>query len=107
MPADVSIKQPNKGLAGGWDKSEGNARRHKDEATARTTTPDDDATSYTNTYTTSNFVYRDDVSKDEQGLNVRPCSQTLTSRFNKPFGSKAKHCYAISRFDVITAIQIV
>ena len=51
------------------DQSEGNARRHKTDSNNN----NDDATSDKSTYTTSKFVYRNDVSNDEQGLNaVRP-----------------------------------
>ena len=49
------------------DQSEGNARRHEKDSNNS-----NDVTSDKSTYTTSNFVFRNDVSKDEQGLNVRP-----------------------------------
>ena len=68
VPADVSVKQQNKVTARRLlDQSEGNARRHEKDSNNS-----DDVTSDKSTYTTSNFVFRNDVSKDEQGLNVRP-----------------------------------
>ena len=65
MPADVSVSNSR---TNGWqalDQSEGNARRHEN-----VTITDSLATSDKITYTTSNFVFRDNVSKDEQDLNV-------------------------------------
>ena len=50
------------------DRSEGNSRCHENDWNNN----NDDATSDKSTYTTSNFIFRDDLSKDEQGLNVRP-----------------------------------
>ena len=58
---------------------EGNARPHENETTTVWQLPRDKST-----YTTGNFVFRNDVSKNEQdSVNVKPCSQTaLISGFN-------------------------
>ena len=53
------------------DQREGNARPHENETTIVWQLPSDKST-----YTTGNFVFRNDVSKNEQDLNVKLCSQT-------------------------------
>ena len=80
MPADFSVKQPNKRLAGFCIKAKVMHKNNNNNNNNKDDKDEDDATSDTSTYiTTSDFVFRDYVSKDEQGLNVRPFSQTLTS----------------------------
>ena len=67
-PADVTLKKPNKRLAGCWITAKVMLAAMK-----MIQKHNNDADSDKSTDTTSNFVYRNDTSKDEQGLNaVRP-----------------------------------
>ena len=60
VPADVSVKQPNKQLVGCWIKAKVMLAAMKMIKITTTTQP-----AKKSTYTTCNFVLRDDVSKDE------------------------------------------
>ena len=72
-----------------------------------------DATSDKSTYTTRNFVIQDYVNNDEQGLNVKSCSQTLISGFNtrafrfSVVGRILSAARQTHRFDVLTVMQIL
>ena len=74
--ADVSVEQPSKWLAGCWIKAKIMLATTKNETT--TATRPDKRT----VCTTSNVLFRD-VSKDKQGLDMKPCSQILISGFSK------------------------
>ena len=90
------------------------ARRQLDENEVNAWCDNSNATSDKSTYTTINFVFRGVVSKDEQGLNVKPLSEGVFSLvLEESFWLQAgqnigiKFEYAISLFAAIIAIQIV
>ena len=73
MPADVSVKQPHTRLAGCWIKA-------KLMFAAMKMKQQQFGNQRQSTYTT-NIVFRDDVSKNEKDLNVKPCI-CVNSRFD-------------------------
>ena len=76
IPADVSVKQPNKELAGCWMKSDGNAHRHENEKTT-TTQP------ATKVLKQPYHSFSETKSaRTSKAWTQDPCSQNLTSGLN-------------------------